>query len=177
MFSGYGHTVPLSDGGKAFCIFFAIVGIPVSLFFLSVAVQRLMVLLTRRPLSYFHRRWAVSKSGLAALHAAALALLTALLFLLVPAGIFSRLERDWSFLDSLYFCFISLTTVGLGDYVPGETHSTENNPHPHLYRLAITGTPSPPEPRPAMLDQSDQPGVGVSPPQATSCWACSASWC
>lgn len=141
MFSGYGHTVPLSDGGKAFCIFFCILGIPITLFFLSVAVQRLMVLVTRRPVSYFHRRWAVSKSKLAAVHAACLALLTALLFLLIPAWIFTNLEKDWSFLESLYFCFISLSTVGLGDYVPGETHSRENNPHPHLYRLAITGTP------------------------------------
>lgn len=137
--TGYGHTVPLSDGGKAFCILFSSVGIPVTLFLLSVAVQRLLVLVTRRPLAYLHRRWAVSRSKLSLWHAACLALLTVLLFVLVPAWIFSHLEKDWSFLDSLYFCFISLTTVGLGDYVPGETHSRENNPHPHLYRLAITG--------------------------------------
>lgn len=142
MFSGYGHTVPLSDGGKAFCIFFCILGIPVTLFFLSVAVQRLMVLVSRRPLSHLHLRWAVRKSTLAAVHAACLALVFLLLFILVPACIFTNLEKDWSFLESLYFCFISLTTVGLGDYVPGETHSREDNPHPHLYRLAITGTSS-----------------------------------
>lgn len=125
------------------------VGIPITLFFLSVAVQRLMVVVTHRPLSYFHRRWAVPKSRLAALHATGLALLTVLLLLLIPAGIFTNLEKDWSFLESLYFCFISLTTVGLGDYVPGETHGGENNPHPHLYRLAITGTPSPSEAPPS----------------------------
>ncbi|CAF90084.1 unnamed protein product, partial [Tetraodon nigroviridis] len=136
--TGYGHTVPLSDGGKAFCVVFCVLGIPVTLFLLSVAVRRLVVLVTRRPVSYLHRRWAVPRARLAALHAAGLAALTALLFLLIPAGIFTRLEKDWSFLDSLYFCFISLSTVGLGDYVPGETHSSEDNPHPQLYRLAIT---------------------------------------
>lgn len=143
VFSGYGHTVPLSDGGKAFCIFFSVVGIPVTLFFLSVAVQRLMVLVTRRPLAHLHRHWAVSRSRLALWHAACLTLLTVLLLILIPAWIFTNLEKDWSFLESLYFCFISLTTVGLGDYVPGETHSKDINPHPHLYRLAITGRPSP----------------------------------
>ncbi|TWW53537.1 Potassium channel subfamily K member 1 [Takifugu flavidus] len=136
--TGYGHTVPLSDGGKAFCIFFSILGIPITLFFLSVVVQRLMVLVTWRPVSYLHQRWALPKSKLALVHATGLALVTLLLFILVPAWIFTNLEKDWSFLESLYFCFISLTTVGLGDYVPGETHSRDNNPHPHLYRLGIT---------------------------------------
>uniref|UniRef100_UPI0037E8DF6D potassium channel subfamily K member 1-like n=1 Tax=Semicossyphus pulcher TaxID=241346 RepID=UPI0037E8DF6D len=136
--TGYGHTVPLSDEGKAFCIFYSLLGIPVTLFFLSVLVQRIMVLVTRRPVSYFHRRWAMSKPKLAAIHATCLALIMTLLLLIIPAWIFVSLERDWGFLESLYFCFISLTTIGLGDYVPGETHSKEDNPHPQLYRLAIT---------------------------------------
>lgn len=138
VFSGYGHTVPLSDGGKAFCIVYSLFGIPVTLFLLSVVVQRIMVLVTRRPVSYFHRRWAMSKSKLATIHATCLAIVIALLFLFIPACIFTSLEKDWDFLESLYFCFISLTTIGLGDYVPGETHSKGDNPHPQLYRLTIT---------------------------------------
>ncbi|XP_018554746.1 potassium channel subfamily K member 1 [Lates calcarifer] len=136
--TGYGHTVPLSDEGKAFCIFYSLFGIPVTLFFLSAMVQRIMVVVTRGPVSYFHRRWAISKSKLAAIHATCLAVLMTLLLLIIPAWIFINLEADWNFLESLYFCFISLTTIGLGDYVPGETHSKEANPHPQLYRLIIT---------------------------------------
>ena len=138
-FSGYGHNVPLSDEGKAFCIFYSIFGIPLTLFFLSVVVQRIMVVVTQRPVSYFHRRWAMSKSKLALIHATCLTISMTLLFLIIPAWIFITLEKDWNFLESLYFCFISLTTIGLGDYVPGETHSKEANPHPQLYRLTITG--------------------------------------
>ncbi|KAI3365154.1 hypothetical protein L3Q82_010245, partial [Scortum barcoo] len=136
--TGYGHTVPLSNEGKAFCIFYSLFGIPVTLFFLSVVVQRIMVLVTRRPVSYFHRRWAMPKTKLATIHATCLTILMTLLFLIIPAWIFVTLEKDWDFLESLYFCFISLTTIGLGDYVPGETHSKEENPYPQLYRLAIT---------------------------------------
>lgn len=98
-----------------------------------------MVQVTRRPVSYFHRRWAMSKSKLATIHATCLVILMTVLFLIIPAWVFISLERDWNFLESLYFCFISLTTIGLGDYVPGETHSKEDNPHPKLYKLAITG--------------------------------------
>ncbi|XP_047465185.1 potassium channel subfamily K member 1-like [Mugil cephalus] len=136
--TGYGHTVPLSDEGKAFCIFYSLFGIPITLFFLSAVVQRLMAVVTQRPVSYFHRRWAMSRSKLAIIHATCLAVVMSILFLIIPAWIFITLEKDWNFLESLYFCFISLTTIGLGDYVPGETHSKEDNPHPHLYRLAIT---------------------------------------
>lgn len=135
---GYGHTVPLSDEGKAFCIIYSVVGIPLTLFFLSAVVQRIMVVVTRRPLAHFPRRWAMSKAKFAAGHAVALVVVVTLVVLIVPACIFFTVEHDWNFLESLYFCFISLTTIGLGDYVPGETVGTEDDPHRDLYKLVIT---------------------------------------
>ncbi|KAM3859871.1 potassium channel subfamily K member 1-like [Diretmus argenteus] len=136
--TGYGHSVPLSDEGKAFCVFYTLFGIPMTLLFLSAVVERIMSLVTRRPVSYFHRRWGMARSTLAAIHATCLSIIMALFLLIIPAWIFIRVEKDWSFLEALYFCFISLTTIGLGDYVPGETHSKEGNPHRQFYRLAIT---------------------------------------
>ncbi|XP_057681427.1 potassium channel subfamily K member 1-like [Corythoichthys intestinalis] len=136
--TGYGHTVPLSDEGKAFCIFYSLVGIPLTLFFLSAVVQRIMLAVTRRPLAYFPHRWAVSKAKFALIHAVVLAVAVTIVIFFIPACIFFTMERDWNFLESIYFCFISLTTIGLGDYVPGETHGTEDNPHRQLYKLFIT---------------------------------------
>jgi hypothetical protein len=40
------------------------------------------------------------------------------LYLTLGAVLFSIWEK-WSFLDSFYFCFITLTTIGFGDFVPG----------------------------------------------------------
>lgn len=37
---------------------------------------------------------------------------------------FNEQEHGWGFFNSAYFCFITLTTIGFGDYVP---HTDLNN--------------------------------------------------
>ncbi|XP_013865012.1 potassium channel subfamily K member 1b [Austrofundulus limnaeus] len=133
--TGYGHTAPLSDGGKTFCIVYSVIGIPFTLLFLTAVVQRIMVFSTRRPIAYIHTRWGLSKPMVAIVHATVLAVLAALCFFFIPAVIFSVLETNWNFLESFYFCFISLSTIGLGDYVPGEA---ANQRFRQLYKVGIT---------------------------------------
>ncbi|MGH0176048.1 UNVERIFIED_CONTAM: hypothetical protein FKN15_007260 [Acipenser sinensis] len=119
----YGETVPISDGGKLFCIFYCMLGVPLTLLIFACLVQRLMVLVTRRPVRYVHTRWGYAAGRVAVLHALLLGALMITFFFIIPAAIYTAMEGDWSFLESLYFCFISLSTIGLGDYIPGKTKS------------------------------------------------------
>lgn len=41
-----------------------------------------------------------------------------ILFLIVPAYVFVYTE-EWTFLEGFYYCFITLSTIGFGDYVAG----------------------------------------------------------
>ncbi|KAK8382739.1 hypothetical protein O3P69_011348 [Scylla paramamosain] len=133
---GYGHVHPLSEGGKIFCIIYAIIGIPMTFILLTALVERLLLPTTW--LLY----WLNSKLGhlyqpfnIRVFHLAIIGTITFGLFMVVPAFIFAKLEPGWDFLDSLYYCFISLTTIGLGDYIPGDAPRQPMRP---LYKICIT---------------------------------------
>ncbi|XP_022252746.1 potassium channel subfamily K member 1-like isoform X1 [Limulus polyphemus] len=133
---GYGHVTPLSRGGKVFCIVYGLLGIPLTLILLTAYVERLMI-----PTTWF-LQFLNSKFGhlyqsfnIRMVHFATVATAIISLFFLIPAAILSYLEPDWDFLDSIYYCFISLTTIGLGDYIPGE--GTDHKLRP-LYKVCVT---------------------------------------
>lgn len=133
---GYGYTTPLTDAGKAFSIAFALLGVPATMLLLTSSAQRLSLLLTHAPLSWLTTRWGWGLRRAARWHLVALLGVALTVCFLVPAAVFAHLEEAWSFLDAFYFCFISLSTIGLGDYVPGEA---PGQPYRALYKVLVTG--------------------------------------
>uniref|UniRef100_A0A452RFI8 Potassium two pore domain channel subfamily K member 6 n=1 Tax=Ursus americanus TaxID=9643 RepID=A0A452RFI8_URSAM len=132
---GYGYTTPLTDAGKAFSIAFALLGVPATMLLLTSSAQRLSLLLTRAPLSWLTERCGWDLRRAARWHLGVLLGVVVAVCFLVPAAVFAHLEEAWSFLDAFYFCFISLSTIGLGDYVPGEA---PGQPYRALYKVLVT---------------------------------------
>lgn len=130
---GYGHSTPLTDLGKAFSILYALLGVPFTMLVLTACVQKLLFPLVVGPVGLLHRCGLEPRSA-CALHLLLLLLLLVLCFFVAPAALFSWLEGTWSFLDGVYFCFISLCTIGLGDYVPTLQPGQKNKP---LYQLSV----------------------------------------
>ena len=57
-------------------------------------------------------------------------------FVLLPTVVFWALESEWTLAASFYFVFISLTTIGLGDLVPGEA-ATKLSVNKDIYQISV----------------------------------------
>ncbi|XP_068922447.1 potassium channel subfamily K member 7 [Petaurus breviceps papuanus] len=127
--TGYGHTALLSDGGKAFCVGFAGLGLPAGLVLVAILQQHLL-----RPLRYLvswvATRYSLAPARIPWLQVSLLSLMVGTIFVLLPTLVLWHQEDRWSLLDACYFCFMSLSTIGLGDFVPGQDH------HPALYWIS-----------------------------------------
>ncbi|XP_050677920.1 potassium channel subfamily K member 6-like isoform X1 [Leptidea sinapis] len=133
---GYGHVTPLSKPGKLFCIAYALLGIPLTLVLMSALVERLLLPATallralNSSLGHLYRPFTIRL-----VHLSFIVTMLLVFFLAIPAGIFAAIEPEWDYLDSFYYCFISLTTIGLGDYIPGDY---PDQPYRPLYKVATT---------------------------------------
>ncbi|KRZ06809.1 TWiK family of potassium channels protein 7 [Trichinella zimbabwensis] len=142
---GYGNVVPMTAEGRLLCIIFALFGCPLAIItignlgkflsetvvFLYNKIQRGKMLLMksiaiRFPLlkklnnydnfettSLTYEDIVVDDTGISAFFVLSIFIF----YNAAGALLFTSMER-WSFMDSLYFCFISISTVGFGDFVP-----------------------------------------------------------
>uniref|UniRef100_A0A7N6ABV3 Potassium channel domain-containing protein n=1 Tax=Anabas testudineus TaxID=64144 RepID=A0A7N6ABV3_ANATE len=110
---GYGNIAPSTQGGKIFCILYAIFGIPLFGFLLAGVGDQLGTIFVKSIAK-------VEKIQTKIRVASTLLFILAgcILFVTIPAVIFKHIE-GWTALESTYFVVITLTTVGIGDYVAG----------------------------------------------------------
>ncbi|XP_075699670.1 potassium channel, subfamily K, member 16-like [Rhinoderma darwinii] len=129
---GYGTISPRTAGGQIFCVIYALFGIPLNVIVLGQVGKLLS-------------RWCESlgkcllKKGMGKKKAKILTIIFFLVtgvivFLGIPPLVF-RATEEWTYREGVYYAFISLSTIGFGDYVVG---SGPKGTHPFYgYRILV----------------------------------------
>ncbi|XP_043930034.1 potassium channel subfamily K member 10 [Protopterus annectens] len=117
---GFGNIAPSTEGGKIFCILYAIFGIPLFGFLLAGIGDQLGTIFGKSiaRVEKVVRPKQVSQTKIRVISTILFILAGFGVFVFIPAVIFQYIE-GWTTLESIYFVVVTLTTVGFGDYVAG----------------------------------------------------------
>ncbi|XP_050988474.1 potassium channel subfamily K member 10b isoform X2 [Labeo rohita] len=125
---GYGNIAPSTEGGKIFCILYAIFGIPLFGFLLAGIGDQLGTMFIKSILKvekvFRQKHKQISQTKIRVTSTILFIIAGCIIFVTIPAVIFKHIE-GWSTLEAIYFVVITLTTVGIGDYVAGGDRKIE----------------------------------------------------
>ncbi|POI34718.1 hypothetical protein CIB84_001530 [Bambusicola thoracicus] len=113
---GYGNVSPKTPSGRLFCIFYGLFGVPLCLTWISALgkffggrAKRLGQFLTKRGVSL--RKAQITCTAIFIVWGV-------LVHLVIPPFVFMVTE-GWDYIEGLYYSFITITTIGFGDFVAG----------------------------------------------------------
>eukprot|EP00090_Calanus_glacialis_P007269 TRINITY_DN15708_c0_g1_i1.p1 TRINITY_DN15708_c0_g1~~TRINITY_DN15708_c0_g1_i1.p1 ORF type:complete len:358 (-),score=80.54 TRINITY_DN15708_c0_g1_i1:77-1150(-) len=112
---GYGHSTPQTKLGKMFTVAYSTIGIPLAMIMFQSIGERMnkgsSVLIQRLRTWLGARQKEATEADL---------LLSSLFFSMISiaggTALYSS-QEGWSYFESYYYCFITLTTIGFGDFV------------------------------------------------------------
>ncbi|CAF0877609.1 unnamed protein product [Adineta ricciae] len=122
---GYGHSCPTTTWGKSFCMLYAVIGIPLCLVMFQSVGERLnnfaswCIKTIKKCLKC--RFYDSTQTELVIVG-------TVLAVGVVTGGaaMFHHYEA-WGYFNCVYYCFITLTTIGFGDFVALQTNEALNS--------------------------------------------------
>ncbi|XP_033932113.1 potassium channel subfamily K member 3a [Pseudochaenichthys georgianus] len=124
---GYGHAAPSTDGGKVFCMLYALLGIPLTLVMFQSVGERINTFV-RFLLHRLKKCIGMRHTEVSMVNMVTIGFISCTCTLCVGALAFSHFE-GWSFFHAFYYCFITLTTIGFGDYVALQNeHALQTKP-------------------------------------------------
>ncbi|KAJ3610882.1 hypothetical protein NHX12_022972 [Muraenolepis orangiensis] len=142
-------TTPVTIAGKVFLIFYGLLGCAATILFFNLFLERIITLLAVVMKAVRERR--IRNSGIlppgirhdfsaysfpgwkpSVYHVMLILGLSAITISCCASAMYAPVE-GWGYLDSLYFCFVTFSTIGFGDLVSSQGAAYE---HQSLYRLA-----------------------------------------
>uniref|UniRef100_A0A3P9L0E0 Potassium channel, subfamily K, member 17 n=1 Tax=Oryzias latipes TaxID=8090 RepID=A0A3P9L0E0_ORYLA len=115
---GYGNMSPSTSAGQIFCVFFALFGIPLNL----VVLNKNQLYHFLPPLSQTCTRFFIHLFSY---------ICGTVFFFIVPMTVFQLFE-GWTYSQAIYYCFITLSTIGFGDFVADNNPDTD---YPNWYSV------------------------------------------
>lgn len=123
---GYGKMAPSTVWGRIFCIFYAIFGIPITGLMLKSIGERITETIAN-VFRFIDRRICNRDPQSIHMKTVVAVFVIVISMILILATLAMKYE-GWTYFEGLYFGFITLSTIGFGDYVP--MHPSENTDHP-----------------------------------------------
>lgn len=124
--SGYGNMVPVTTGGRIFCMFYALIGIPGTCLVLKSIGDQIAILISVA-ITNFEKKCLRRARPLKVKMKTTVVTVIFTLFVVLPtvAATVKIRRNDMTYLESVYFTFITLSTTGFGDFVPHYQHDAE----------------------------------------------------
>ncbi|XP_014239891.1 open rectifier potassium channel protein 1 [Cimex lectularius] len=129
---GYGNLKPSTDMGRIIMIFYALFGIPFNGIVLAQMGEFFGSVFLRAHHRYKNHVY-VSKINLL-LDILIYLIPGMVIFIIAPTFLFQYFE-NWTFCESIYYAFVTLTTIGFGDLVAGQ--STDDSPGDTAYKIFL----------------------------------------
>ncbi|XP_078359123.1 two pore potassium channel protein sup-9-like [Oculina patagonica] len=113
---GYGYITPQTSAGHVLYIVVSLFGIPITLLTLK-SMGELVARRANRIVTKFEKRILGRAEPKQVKTKSAVILVASMVVLMTASGFVILYLEDWTFIEAVYFWFITFSTIGFGDYV------------------------------------------------------------